>query len=209
MISIKSEVITSSWNYCLRSIFCLMFLSSSINLYAQKDLRDTNCYVIKFIGKKYVDSAIQLSPEYHPNGFYLVANGVYDFVIDGKKYYQSILLGVEKDTFHIVKNWESTNNSERILDTLSFSIKQAVQIRLLSIHNGVGGIPFRTKIEDYLLSIIPTEKYCRMKYVELIGKDQTYNGHFYFTSLGLKAIKMVKGKAYFVEPKGEYILRRN
>lgn len=35
----------------------------------------------------------------------------------------------------------------------------------------------------------------------MFSKDQTYNGHFYFTSLGLKAIKMVKGKLILLNRK--------
>ena len=142
-------------------------------------------------------------------GRLLLTNGVYDFVIDGKKYFQSILLKVDKDKFYISNNWESTSDQEKITDTLMFSINKEIQIRMISINNGVGGLPFKTKAQDYQISIVPNDKYCRLKNVKITSKNQTYIGHFYFTAIGLKEIKIVKGKPYLVEERGEYIMRRN
>jgi hypothetical protein len=165
--------------------------------------------MIRFQHKEYLDSTIQLTPEYHPKGFYLLTNGVYDFVIEGKKYFQSILLKVDKDKFYISPNWESTSEVEKIADTLTFSINQKIQIRMVSINDGVGGLPFKTKIQDYLVSIVSNDKYCRLKSVKIISKNQSYIGHFYFTAIGLKEIKIVKGKPYLVEERGEFVMRRN
>jgi hypothetical protein len=76
-------------------------------------------------------------------------------------------LRIDKDSFQISKNWESTNSEEKILDSLKLSINQNIQIRLVSFSNGVGGLPFKTKLSDYHISIIPTEKYCMLKDVKI------------------------------------------
>ena len=193
----------------MKQIMIYFLLILSAHSYGQEKSIDSNCYVIQFINKQAQETVMNITPEYQPKGFYLLRNGVYDFIIDGKKYFQSILLRVDSDGFQISKNWESTNSGEKILDSIKFSIRQNIQIRLVSINNGVGGLPFRTKTSDYNVSIIPTDKYCMLKDVKIKSKDQTYFGHFYFTYYGLKEIKMVKRKPYLVEPSGEYIMRRN
>lgn len=185
-----------------------MLLTFSIQSFGQ-DVKENDCNVIQFRHKEYLDSTIQLTPEYHPRGFYLLTNGVYDFVIDEKKYFQSILLKVSKDKFYISNNWESTSEGEIINDTLAFSINREIQIRMVSINNGVGGLPSKTRAQDYCVSILSNEKYCTLKSVRIASKNQIYIGHFYFTAIGLKGIKIVKGKPYLVEERGEYIMRRN
>lgn len=186
----------------------ILLLTFSIQTFGQ-DAKENDCNIIRFQHKEYLDSTIQLTPEYHPKGFYLLTNGVYDFVIEGKKYFQSILLKVDKDKFHISPNWESTSEIEKITDTLTFSINQEIQIRMVSINHGVGGLPFKTKIQDYLVSILSNDKYCRLNSVKMTSKNQSYIGHFYFTAVGLKEIKIVKGKPYLVEERGEFVMRRN
>nr|WP_294899413.1 hypothetical protein [uncultured Pedobacter sp.] len=192
----------------MKQILFILLLLVSTQVKSQNK-KDEICYSIQFKNTSFLDSTVIITPEYNPKGFYLVNNGVYDFVIDGKKYFQSILLKVEKDSFYISRNWESGMESEKISDTLKFSISQKIQIRMLSIKDGVGGLPFRTKIEDYVVSAVPADKYCKLKYVKIDSKGSLHLGHFYFTAYGLKEIKIVKGKPYFVEPRGEYVLRRN
>lgn len=192
----------------MKRLIQVLLTTFSFNAYGQ-NVTENNCNIIQFQHKDYVDSTLKLTPEYHPKGFYLLTNGVYDFVIDGEKYFQSILLKVDKDKFYISTNWESTSEQEKITDTLMFSINQEIQIRMVSINNGVGGLPFKTKTKNYKISILHNDKYCRLKSVKITSKNQTYIGHFYFTSVGLKEIKIVKGKPYLVEERGEYIMRRN
>ena len=192
----------------MKYLFIFMTLVLSISAKGQS-ASDTTCYVIEFRNKNILDSAIAISPLYQPKGFYLVNNGVYDLIIDGKKYFQSILLKVEKDHFYIAQNWESEREGEQVIDTLKFSIRQKIQLRLVTINNGVGGLPFRTKMDDYVVSTLPAKEYCKLKHVKMNTRGNVYLGHFYFTAYGFKEIKMVKGKAFLVEPNGEYIIRRN
>ena len=193
----------------MKQMIFYFLLILTAHSYGQDINLDSNCYMIQFVSKQAKETDPNISPEYQTKGFYLLKNGVYDFIIDGKKYFQSILLRVDRDGFQISKNWESTSSGEKIIDSIKFSINQNIQIRLVSINNGVGGLPFRTKTSDYNVSIVPTEKYCMLKDVKIKSKDQTYIGHFYFTAYGLKEIKMVKGKPYLIEPSGEYIMRRS
>jgi hypothetical protein len=64
-------------------LFFHLFFSTY--LYGQKENTDSTCYVIQFVDKKVQENNPNITPEYNPKGFYLVKNGVYDFVIDEKK----------------------------------------------------------------------------------------------------------------------------
>jgi len=165
--------------------------------------------VIQFLHKDSISSENKLTTLYHPRGFYLVKNGVYDFVIDGKKYFQSILLDVNHDTFSISTKWETKEDFEQIHDTLVFSINQDVQIRRVSIHNRVGGLVSTTKLKDYIVSIKDNSEYCELKHSEIIIGNTKYLGHHYFTEYGFKSIKMLKGKPYLCEKKGDYLMLGN
>ncbi|OXB04675.1 hypothetical protein [Flavobacterium pectinovorum] len=170
---------------------------------------DKRCRIIEFINKDSINSISKLTPLYNKRGFYLLQNGVYDFVIDGKKYFQSLILKIEKDRFFITKNWQSEENNEIISDSIEVLINQEIQVRMVSIDKGVGNLPTRTNLKKYNVTIIPNENYCSLKNIEIISKEKTYLGHYYFTERGLKKIKIIKNTPYLCEENGEFILRRN
>ena len=121
----------------MKHCILIILLIVSVPVFGQTE---SSCKVIQFLHKDSIHSESKLTPVYNPRGFYLLKNGVYDFVIDGKKYFQSVLLDVNDDTFSIATKWETKEDFEQIFDTLTFSINQSVQIRKVSIHNRVGGI---------------------------------------------------------------------
>ena len=180
----------------------IILLISTLTVFGQTE---SSCKVIQFLHKDSISSESKLTPVYHPRGFFLVKNGVYDFVIGGKKYFQSILLDINHNTFSISTKWETKIDSEQVFDTLTFSINIDIQIRKISIHNRVGGIPTTTKLKDYIVSIKENNEYCELKYSEIISENTKYLGHYYFTLYGFKSIKMVKGKPYLCERKGDFL----
>jgi len=170
---------------------------------------ENSCKVIQFLHKDSISSESKLTPVYNHRGFFLVKNGVYDFVIGGKKYFQSILLDINHNTFSISTKWETKEDLEQVFDTLTFSINQSIQIRKVSIHNRVGGIPITTKLKDYIVSIKENNEYCELKYSEIINGNTKFLGHYYFTLYGFKSIKMIKGKPYLCESKGDFLRWEN
>lgn len=165
--------------------------------------------VIQFLHKDSIASESKLTPVYHPRGFFLVKNGVYDFVIDRKKHFQSILLDIDPNTFSISTKWETKTDSEQVFDTLTFSINQDIQIRKVSIHNRVGGIPTTTKLKDYIVSIKNNDEYGELNYSEIVRGNTKYLGHYSFTLYGFKSIKMINGKPYLCENKGDLLILEN
>ncbi len=180
----------------------------SFTFYGQNKNADKQCRIIQFVNKDSLNSISILTPIYNKGGFYLVTNGVYDFIIDGKKHFQSILLKIENDKFYISENWETKEKSEKILDSIEISINQKIQIRTISVENRIGGMPTRTNWKKYDVSIIPTEKYCAFENANIFSNGNKYYGHYYFTELGLKKLKIVNGTPFLCEENSEVILRR-
>lgn len=165
-------------------------------------------YIIQFKHKNMTVLESMILPTYQEHGFYIVKNGVYDFIVNGKKYFQTLVLDITENGFYISQDWDFTNGIQKISDSTFINIDSDLQIRLLSINNGVGGIPTKTKKEDYAIQIKKTDKYCRFKDAKFISKDGESIGHYYFTQYGLKNLKMKKGKPYMCEKTGDYVLRR-
>lgn len=165
-------------------------------------------FIIRFKNKNMFVLESMILPYYQEHGFYIVKNGVYDFIINGKKYFQAVVLNINENGFYISKDWNFVNYNQTIKDSTFININSTIQIRLLNINNGVGGIPTRIKTEDYDVQIINTNKYCKLLNAEFISKEGKTTGHYYFTGYGLKNLKMKKGIPYLCEKTGDYLLRR-
>lgn len=193
----------------MKTIIIILTFIYTFSFYGQDKEIDKDCRIIQFVNKDSISTTSKLTPIYNKRGFYLVTNGVYDFVIDGKKYFQSVLLKIENDKFYISKNWQSNEQNEIISDSIAISINQEIQIRMVSIDNGVGNMPTRTNLKKYNVTIIPTDKYCRLENVEIVSTGKKHLGHYYFTEKGLKKLKIVNETPFLCEENGEFILRRN
>jgi hypothetical protein len=186
----------------LKSLLTLFFLFWGFFIIAQNDKSiEKSCLVIQYISKDADSSALadKISTNYHPQGFILSENCVYDFIIDDNTYLYSILHKIENDKFSIIRDWDCEINSNTKPDTLQFSINQKIDLRVLIIENGIGGLPKKIKSKKYKTSIIQSQKYCEIENTEVFKKDITYKGHFYFTGYGLKKIIIVDGRPYLYE----------
>jgi hypothetical protein len=165
----------------------------------------SDCYKIQFVLKSSSPPDTTVLPVFQRHGFQLIENGVYDFVINGKKYFQSYLFKISNLSFSISQNWTIENGNLRTADTLNFSSGDKIEIRLLTIDKGVGGLPFKVG-KDYDISFIKSDKLCKMKYAN-IDTNNEFDGLYYFTGYGWKKMKMKKGKPYLCEATGQYQLR--
>jgi hypothetical protein len=166
----------------------------------------SNCYKIQFALKNTSPTDSILLPVFQRHGFQIIENGVYDFVINGKKFFQSLLIKIDSSTFSISQNWNFNNGILNIPDTIYFHSTDNIEIRLLTINQGVGGLPFKVG-KDYKISFIKSDKYCRLQYVS-IDNNELFDGLYYFTGYGWKKVKMKKGKPFLCEATGQYQLRR-
>ncbi len=182
----------------------ILFITCVINAQNQK----SDWKIIRFTHKDSINNESKITPIYNKRGFDLIQNGVYDFIIDGKKHFQSILLKIEDDKFYISENWESNETKAKILDSIEVNINQNIQIRLLSIKDGIGELPFRTKTDDYKLTILPSKKYSYMQNTEVIFNDKKKWGYYYFTKIGFKKLIIVNNTPYLCEDNRQIILRR-
>jgi len=195
----------------MRQITTLILIIHLLNFYelaiGQTNMNNSSeCYKIQFVLKNSSPSDSTLVPIFQEHGFHLIEDGVYDFIINGKKYFQSYLYKISNSRFSISQNWTIKNNNVKLADTLVFSSNEMIEIRLLTINNGVGGLPF-TVGRNYNVNFIKSDKLCKMQYAN-IDTDKEFDGLFYFTGYGWKKIKMKKGKPYLCEVTGQYKLRR-
>ena len=184
--------------------YIMLFCTCLINAQNQKN----DWKVIRFTHKDSINSQTKITPLYNKRGFDLVVNGVYDFIIDGKKHFQSIILKIEEDKFYISENWESSEDKAIISDSIKVDINQNIQIRLLSMKDGVGELPIRTHLDDYKVTIVPSEKYTTMQNTDVIFKDKKKWAYYYFTKIGFKKLIIVDNTPYFCEDNRQIILRR-
>ncbi len=190
----------------------LILISIIINhpCYGQIDMNYHNdCFVIQFEKKNSSVPDSLILPVYQEHGFQIIENGVYDFIIDGKKYFQALLLNINSSGFKISKNWEFFGEEQIVKDTLSFLSTQDIKIRMVTIDQGRGGLPFTVGSKDYVIKFMPSSKYCRLKNSVITTGPEIVQGHYYFTGYGWKKIKIVSGKPYLCDEMGEFQLRRN
>jgi hypothetical protein len=193
----------------MRHLYKLVFIFFIVSQLGQNSNAQTiDCYNIRFAHKDSILVDSMILPIYQKRGFLLVKNGVYDFVIDGKKYFQSLLLNIENNGFWIATDWEFSQENQMINDSIHFKINQDLNIRCLTIDKGVGGLPFKVDNKKYNIEIVKGSSYCRVKNAVITTGKEIAMGHFYFTGYGWKMLKMVKGKPFLCEETGEYILRR-
>lgn len=175
--------------------------------FGQIEMNSTSeCYKIQFVLKDSSPADSTILPVFQKRGFQLIENGVYDFVINGKKYFQSYLLSINNSSFSISQNWTVENGKLYTPDTIHFSATDKIEVRLVTIDKGVGGLPFEVG-KDYDVSFVKSNKMCKMKYAN-IDTNQEVDGLFYFTGYGWKKMKMKKGKPFLCEATGQYQLRR-
>lgn len=166
----------------------------------------SDCFKIQFVLKNTSPPDSIILPVFQKHGFHLIENGVYDFVINGKKYFQSYLSSISNSGFSISQNWTVENGKLFTPDTLNFILTDKIEIRLVSINNGVGGLPFKVG-KNYDINFIKSDNLCKMNYAN-IDTNYEFDGLYYFTSYGWKKMKMKNGKPYLCESTGQYQLRR-
>ena len=132
----------------MKNLLILFLISLSITSYSQTD----SCEVI--LVKKLKPTSKRLVTEnYHPDGFLLVKNAIYNFTISGKTYKMYRIKDIQQDTFKIVSAADSTPEH-------TFLISDLEKLTLFSLDNGVYGMPIKITRKKYDFSIIKIDSIC-------------------------------------------------
>ena len=129
----------------------------------------SDCYKIQFSLKNQPNPHSAIIPLYQKHGFQLVENGVYDFIINGKKYFQCLLTQIDSLNFSITRNWFFENGTLITKDILIFSFADNITLRLLTINNGIGGLPFKVG-KDYKIDFLKSNYHCKMNSANIDDK---------------------------------------
>jgi len=71
------------------------------NTYDFKCSPDSSCFALQVINKtKTVDTSL-ITPFYNSDGLYIIQNGVYNFVVGGKKYFYYRVNNISSDSVYI------------------------------------------------------------------------------------------------------------
>lgn len=177
-------------------LICILWINIGI---CQETDDEETCYALVIL-KKFTDYE-KLSPNYHREGFYLLENGTYDFIINRKKYSFSKIIGISKNSFQLESS--SYENGQLSYDTATINLDvDIITIRPSSLHNGVYGLGMTMKPNKYTLKIVKQSKYCRIPDVKVCDdKDcnQFTLGHRYFTQFGWKPIYEEDGKLFLLD----------
>ncbi len=190
----------------IRHAWIIVLLLVAVPAFTQDQEQELpKCHSIIVVTK---DSAVDeslLTPLYEPYGFRIMRNGIYDFVIDRKKYFQVLLVDIQEDGFSISEDWYFEGDLEVIPDTVFVSLDRDIDIRLEQIDNGIQGIPTLIRNKKFTISIVLSDQYCGIKDSRI--EDQG-PGHYYFTKFGWKKVTIVNGNPYLFENNTRYLLRR-
>jgi len=180
-------------------IIISIFLLSMDTSFAQHDENVDSCYALVIYKKKV--NFKDLTPKYHPNGFYLLKNGIYDFMINNKKYYFSRIINIEFDKFQIEKYY--TKKDKVRCDTITVQLKvDDIRIRPSSLHNGIAGLSKSMKSNRYHLKIVPKTILCEIPEAKICEDKECLkytSGYQYFTQIEWKPIYQEKGKQYLID----------
>lgn len=187
------------------SVFILLFTTL---VYSQEVHTLPKCYSIAVVTKDSVVDQSMILPAYQNFGFLLIRNGIYDFIIDRKRYLQAVLISIDENGFFISTNWKFDGDNEVKADSLYISIDQDIRLRLASIDNGVIGMPIKISRKNYSIQIVDSGDICGIQNIKVKSGVSTIYGHYYFTAYGWKKVILKNGNPYICENNEVYLLRR-
>lgn len=156
----------------------IIFLFIILNLSSQTD--SSNCFYLRVLNKKYQSDSLLLQPQHYLQGFCVLTNGVYDFVINDKKFLYHRIVKITSDTIYACYVFDTK-------PTLMFTTKQDIAIYLSQRRDGKIGISRYTKIKqkDYDFKILPSKKTCFIQTAIVCSNkncDIKYEAYQYLTA---------------------------
>ena len=115
----------------------------------------TKCFALRIAKKKYLQDTSLLQPKLQLQGFYILQNGVYYFVVANKTYNYQRVFEIYKDSIYVGYAFDT-------VPTLIFSIIDDFSIRLFTCYDGRCGFPnyITIKRNKYIFEIIEPDNYC-------------------------------------------------
>jgi hypothetical protein len=195
---------------CLKTIFLIgLFALISFESYCQSELlkEDSYWYALRVTRKKSIKDTTLLTPEYHPNGFFVLQNGVYDFRVMGHKYFFYRVLSITPDSINICPAFD---NSKRI----ALNLNRDIAIRILTLDDGLAGMPILIRKSEYYFDIVSQKQYCQVHESKICvdsSCSRSVSGYQYFTAgYGCwKALYKEGGKTYIIDNPNPFALANN
>lgn len=155
-----------------------------------------NCWCIK-VKKKNIPDSNSLTPYFHPNGIYLVENGIYNFKINGKEYFMHRINDIKKDSLTIVFGADKEPK-------FTFSVAKIEKLTFYSLDNGRVGFPHNHfKPSKFDFETVQTEKICKVEKAKVfIDRDRLeyIEGYQYMTAgYGWKPVYKENGKTHLLD----------
>jgi hypothetical protein len=184
-------------------IITCIFLTLSI--FGQNN--NSTCYALRVANKKYLSDTSLLQPKLYLEGFYVLTNGVYDFVINGKLYDHQRVLKITKDSIITTYAFDT-------IPSLEFTTRDKICIMLFQCYDGRCGFPNYTKVNDrkYQFEIIQVDTYCSLKAIEICFNsdyDIKYSAYQYLTGTDLLPIYRKDGEDFVIAGSVTHKIKRS
>jgi len=176
----------------IRILVIILGLSLSIQSFSQKE----NCWSLKIEKKDIVDT-VSLSQYFNTDGLYLVVNGIYNFKINGTKYFMHRIIDIRKDSLTIV--FGADNGPE-----FTFPVNAIEKLTFYSLDNGrVGFPPNILKPNKFDFETVQTENICEIEKAKIyINRDSNefIEGYQYMTAgYGWKPVFKENSKTHLLD----------
>jgi hypothetical protein len=159
---------------------------------------DSFCYVLQVLSKTKIVDTSKITPFYSSDGLYLLQNGVYNFIVSGKKYFYYRIHNITSDSIYISYAFDTTT-------IIAFSPKQIINIKFYSLNDGLVGWPHENLSRDYYSFIIVKQnKFCSIKKEKICidndcNKFVISNSQYMTSGFGWKPMYINEGNGYLLD----------
>ena len=162
----------------MRLILSLFLLCVTFNAKSQSD--SSECYALRVVNKKYLNDTLLLQTKLSKQGYFVLTNGVYDFVFKDKTYRFHRVFKITGDSISIGYVFDS-------IPSKIFSINELTAIKLWICRDGTVEFPnyIINNRQKYQLDIIKQKEFCALESlttIEVQGDDIFAPGYYYLTS---------------------------
>ena len=159
---------------------------------------DSSCFALLVLTKTTSIDTSKITPFYSTDGLFLLQNGVYNFIVKGKKYFYYRINHVTADSIYISYVFDSTT-------VIAFSPKQEIKIKFYSLNNGLVGWPHENITSDkYSFTIVKQKKFCSVKSEKICfdndcSKSVISNYQYMTSGFGWKPFYIYEGNGYLLD----------
>jgi len=176
----------------IRLLVLFLGISLSIQTFSQTE----NCWSIK-VEKKDISDTNLLSEYFNAKGLYLVENGIYNFKINGTKYFMHRIVSIKMDSLTIVFGAD-------LEPEFTFPVNAIEKLTFYSLDNGRVGFPHNIlKPNKFDFETVQTENICAIKKAKIYidrERKEYIEGYQYMTAgYGWKPVYKENGKTHLLD----------